>query len=151
MRRSLSRLTRRAALKISLALSGGLSLYGLVRFLSRGEPPPTLQQFALGYPGDYPIESVTPIPEARALLLRDEAGFYALSSSCPHLGCTLGTESSPFECPCHGSRFNRQGQVIRGPAARPLPALELSLTTDGRLVLDGGTSASPDQRLTAGS
>jgi Rieske Fe-S protein len=148
--RPLSRLTRRAVLKISLSLSGLLSLYGLVRFLSRGEPPPAPQQFTLGYPSDYAVGSVTPIAEAHVILIRDERGFYALSSSCTHLGCTLGIESSPLECPCHGSRFNQQGQVIRGPASRPLVALDLSLTTDGRLLVDGSTVAPADQRLQVG-
>jgi cytochrome b6-f complex iron-sulfur subunit len=148
--RIFSRLSRRAILKISLSLAGLLSLQGLVRFLSRAEPPPTRQQFTLGFPGDYPIGSVTTIPEARALLLRDEVGLYALSSSCTHLGCTLGTEASSFECPCHGSRFNQDGLVVRGPASRPLTALELTLTPDGRVLVDAGTPAPPDQRLAAG-
>jgi cytochrome b6-f complex iron-sulfur subunit len=148
--RIVGRLTRRAILKISLSLAGLLSLQALIRFLSWPEPPPARRQFTLGFSGDYPIGSVTPIPEARALILRDEVGFYALSSSCTHLGCTLGTEASPFECPCHGSRFNQDGFVIRGPAIRPLTGLELTLAQDGRLLVDVGTPAPLEQRLPAG-
>ncbi|OGO12469.1 MAG: hypothetical protein A2Z66_09615 [Chloroflexi bacterium RBG_13_66_10] len=147
MMRIQQRLTRRGVLKLSLAGSGLLSLYGLARFLSRAEPPPAPQQFALGYPAEYPVGAVASIPEARAVLIHDEGGFYALSSACTHLGCKLGTETSPLECPCHGSRFSEQGRVIRGPASRPLTALALSLTSDGRLLVETGTLAPVEQRL----
>jgi Rieske Fe-S protein len=149
MTRRSARLTRRGVLKISLSLSGGLTLYGLVRFLARGEPPPAPRQFTLGYPQDYDVGSLTPIAEARALLLRDERGFFAFSTACTHLGCTLGTDASPLECPCHGSRFNQQGQVTRGPAGRSLTPLELSFTSDGRILVNTGATVAPDARLSS--
>jgi Rieske Fe-S protein len=144
-------LPRRAFLKISLGASGALGLYGMARFLSREEPSSAPQHVVAGYPAEYPVGAVTPIPEARAVLIHDENGFYALSASCPHLGCTLGTDVSPLECPCHGSRFNEQGLVIHGPASRPLVALELSLTSDGRILVDCNSPAPIDQRLPAGA
>jgi hypothetical protein len=72
MMRIQQRLTRRGVLKLSLAGSGLLSLYGLARFLSRAEPPPAPQQFALGYPAEYPVGAVASIPEAGAILIHDE-------------------------------------------------------------------------------
>ncbi len=144
-------LTRRAFLKISLGASGVLGLYGVARFLSRQEPSSAPQQVIAGFPGEYPLGAVTPIPEARAVLIHDEGGFYALTASCTHLGCTLGTEASPLECPCHGSRFNEQGLVIHGPASHPLTALRLSWTSDGRILVDCGSPAPIDQRLTVGA
>jgi nitrite reductase/ring-hydroxylating ferredoxin subunit len=54
---------------------------------------------------------------------RDEAGHLTvMSAACSHLGCIVGwndTERS-WDCPCHGSRFDAQGQVIAGPAAASL-------------------------------
>jgi Rieske Fe-S protein len=49
-----------------------------------------------------------------------------LSSICPHLGCTVQWRASrgDFQCPCHGSVFNQQGKLVKGPARRgmdPLP------------------------------
>jgi Rieske Fe-S protein len=149
MTRGLAHLTRRAILKISLSISGGLTLFGLARFLARGEPPPAPRQFTLGYPQDYAVGSLTPVPEARALLLHDERGFFALSSTCTHLGCTLGTDASPLECPCHGSRFNQQGQVTHGPASQSLCLFELSLTSDGRILLNTGATVAPEARLSS--
>lgn len=46
--------------------------------------------------------------------------FIALSPICTHRGCTVRKMREGFECPCHGSRYDRYGQVVNGPATRPL-------------------------------
>ena len=47
-----------------------------------------------------------------------------LSLECTHLGCTVApVPSGGFACPCHGSRFDREGRVVSGPATRPLAAV----------------------------
>lgn len=52
----------------------------------------------------------------------EESVFVACSAICTHRGCQLQYEhsSKQFICPCHGARFNLNGQVARGPATRPL-------------------------------
>jgi Rieske Fe-S protein len=47
----------------------------------------------------------------------------AVSRVCTHEGCTIDLPRSPgatLDCPCHGSRFRTGGQVVNGPASRPL-------------------------------
>jgi cytochrome b6-f complex iron-sulfur subunit len=47
--------------------------------------------------------------------------FSALDAVCTHEGCTInGADGSTYVCPCHGSRYNRSGQVLEGPARASL-------------------------------
>jgi cytochrome b6-f complex iron-sulfur subunit len=46
------------------------------------------------------------------------------------------SESTRWECPCHGSVYDENGKVIGGPAPRPLPWYEVNLAADGRLFVD---------------
>lgn len=54
---------------------------------------------------------------------RDEQGaVHAVSAVCTHMGCLVGWNATDrtWDCPCHGSRFELSGDVIHGPATRPL-------------------------------
>ena len=54
---------------------------------------------------------------------QDEDGaLHAVSTLCTHLGCQLNWNSGDrsWDCPCHGSRFSPDGDVLHGPAVRPL-------------------------------
>jgi glycine/D-amino acid oxidase-like deaminating enzyme/nitrite reductase/ring-hydroxylating ferredoxin subunit len=54
---------------------------------------------------------------------RDEGGrLHTVSAVCSHMGCVLGWNETErtWECPCHGSRFTVDGEVIHGPATQPL-------------------------------
>ena len=49
------------------------------------------------------------------------ATFSAVEAVCTHEGCTVsGAEGDIYVCPCHGSRYNRAGQVVHGPAMASL-------------------------------
>lgn len=52
-------------------------------------------------------------------------GITVYSPICPHLGCAFGWNASDrtFHCPCHGSVFSLSGEVLAGPAPRPLDSL----------------------------
>ncbi|HYR50168.1 MAG TPA: ubiquinol-cytochrome c reductase iron-sulfur subunit [Candidatus Eisenbacteria bacterium] len=60
--------------------------------------------------------------------------------TCSHLGCSiaLNEQARRFDCPCHGSRFNLDGTVLRGPAPAPLSHLTWKEGTDPNTIqVDG--------------
>jgi len=73
--------------------------------------------------GEFTPASVTPFPQGRFYLARlADGGFLALSSKCPHLGCTVpwNEKDRTFPCPCHASVFDMRGDVKAPPAPRAL-------------------------------
>ena len=57
------------------------------------------------------------------------------SSHCSHLGCKIDkTESGKLVCPCHGSEYDLQGQVLKGPAYKNLTILNSSVSDDGKSI-----------------
>lgn len=61
-------------------------------------------------------------------VFRDEEGeMHAVSAKCTHLGCVVHWNSAEksWDCPCHGSRFGVDGDVLHGPAPVALEAIEL--------------------------
>ena len=140
-------LPRRAIIKLSLAVSGIISLWGILRFLSFQEPDSVITQVTLESPESYPLGSVTPVPQARAWIIRDDLGLYAISSVCTHLGCLVSYDGIQFECPCHGSKFDLNGDVLNGPAQSPLVHVELTVSPDNLLVLNTKNAVSTIDRV----
>lgn len=72
---------------------------------------------------DFPVGSITLIKEGRFYLYRLEDGsFIAMWQRCTHLGCSVPwvEDEDQFHCPCHGSLYNKVGEVVGGPAPRPM-------------------------------
>lgn len=79
--------------------------------------------------------------EQHQAVLADDVGLMALNTgSCPHLGCGVPwcQTSQWFECPCHGSRYNRLGEWTGGPAPRGLDRWPSFVDDSGQLVVDFG-------------
>jgi len=64
------------------------------------------------------------------IIARDSNGnFIGLSDVCTHQGCTISFDgTSQFPCPCHGSIFDENGNVVRGPAASAVKKYNTTLT-----------------------
>jgi cytochrome b6-f complex iron-sulfur subunit len=86
------------------------------------------------YINPYPTDPTT-IANAKkvytpALLAGMEQGYVALYQKCVHLGCRVPwcQSSQWFECPCHGSKYNRVGEKRGGPAPRGLDRFALAVS-----------------------
>jgi cytochrome b6-f complex iron-sulfur subunit len=107
------------------------------------EPP---QQFKAGFPNEYGMGVDERWKEKFGVwlvrtnedIVQAASGFYSLSVTCTHLGCTpnyLSAENK-FKCPCHGSGFRTTGINFEGPAPRPLERTRIVLAEDGQILVD---------------
>jgi len=129
----------------------GVAMAGALRLPMPSVFPESNSRVKLGPFEAFLASEVTPIPEHRLWVHRDEAGLYAISSVCTHLGCIVGMQEGgeTLFCPCHGSRFDASGKVVAGPAPRSLVYLNLFVSPDGQLVVDQQQEVSSEVRLPA--
>lgn len=93
-------------------------------------------KFKIGKPDEFPVGNIKVLSDKNVVIFADNDGLHAISNICTHLGCVVAPVDWGFQCPCHGSKFDKNGKVIGGPAPRPLPWLEVSRHVDGNLVVD---------------
>lgn len=69
--------------------------------------------------------------EQLAVTRSPEGELTALSAICTHMGCVVGWNSTDrtWDCPCHGSRFDEQGNVLAGPAVSPLSERDIAASS----------------------
>ena len=107
------------------AFLGALGAIGLLAALGRFLlPRRPVSRAILTIPrADLPADGALVYREARVAIMRQGEAVTAMSLICTHLGCTVTVTSTELVCPCHGSRFSRDGAVLAGPAERPLTRL----------------------------
>ena len=96
--------------------------------------------------GKFPLGAASVLPQTgidpqsnttgKFWLINTDEGPRALYMVCTHLGCLYKWEpsNSRFECPCHGSKFNREGHFIEGPAPRSLDQFQIEIVQGGSVV-----------------
>ncbi len=141
--------TRRAWLGLawgafSAASAAALAATGRFMFPNVLNEPPA--QFKVGFPNEYGMGVDERWKEKYGVWIvrtaedieQHASGFYVLSVTCTHLGCTpnyLSAENK-FKCPCHGSGFRTTGVNFEGPAPRPLERVRVVLAEDGQILVD---------------
>ncbi len=126
------------------AIFGAYVIYPVIRFLI---PPPV----PLGVQSKVQVAAVDELkPDSAkffrfmdrpAVLVRLPNGNYeSLSAKCTHLGCTVAFKQTAdiFYCNCHGSEFNIDGNVLKGPAALPLQQYAVSISGNNIYVTTQG-------------
>ena len=131
----------------SLSIAAAGTTVFAYQFLSPNvlfEPSPIVNA---GRPDSYPIDSVTLDVNSGIYLIHAKEGFFALGAVCTHLGCLTAwkPELGIIACPCHGSKFKREGEKIEGPAPKPLPWLRTWVSDEGDLMVDRSATIRPMQ------
>jgi len=110
-----------------------------------GAATPFYSPNARAYVHQYPVIDVVKAKASGAyadpILNGYEQGWGALYQKCVHLGCRVPwcLSSQWFECPCHGSQYNRVGEKKGGPAPRGLDRFAVSLNSDGTMSVNTAT------------
>ncbi|WOD38376.1 Rieske 2Fe-2S domain-containing protein [Nodosilinea sp. E11] len=70
---------------------------------------------------------------------------YGIRPVCPHRGCAVNwqADQNRFACPCHGSKFDAEGRVLRGPARKPLPLVTVVERQNQIRLVDRAPSIDP--------
>ncbi len=71
--------------------------------------------------------SVYLIKNRQIAAIKIDRNIKVLSIKCTHLGCTLNVADDIFKCPCHGSEFELDGEVIKGPASKNLKEIDFKV------------------------
>lgn len=100
-------------------------------------------RFAIGKPEEFPPGTRISLDTRRVCVVREGSKIAAISTTCTHLGCIVGVAETGFACPCHGSRFDQDGNVTGGPAPKPLPWYKVSLKPNGDLEVDKNVEITP--------
>lgn len=130
---------------IGVAAIGGMAL--TAQFLSPNVLLEPSLRFKAGSVENFPPGSVTLNKEQKVFIVRAKEGyFYALSAVCPHLGCIANWkgEDGAISCPCHGSKFDQEGNVVEGPAPRSLVRFSILLDEQRQLIVDKGSVVGED-------
>ena len=126
-------LDRRAFIRVGVA--GGVALTTLPACEgASGDMLPPNGPIAAGNVANVPEGTLRAV--SGAILGRDAGGLYAMTSVCTHQGCSVRVSGTALSCPCHGSGFDANGAVTRGPAATGLRHFQVTLEADGSIAID---------------
>ncbi|MDQ1238412.1 MAG: cytochrome b6-f complex iron-sulfur subunit [Thermodesulfobacteriota bacterium] len=126
-------MNKRSFLKSMVIITSGflsaITAWGMGKFVSFS--------FAASRKREFPKEILSRVqpgvpfhvPEAGVWLVKMQGQdtVSAMDDKCPHLGCkqNWNPQRNLFECPCHGSEFDIQGNMKKGPAAKGMPHLHI--------------------------
>ncbi len=139
-----------------LKMAWGASLFGLfgqagialLRFFQpRIEAGAFGSKVVAGQVDEFLPGTVNHIQKGRFYISRlEDGGMLALWQQCTHLGCTVPwrEDEGRFHCPCHSSIFDPTGQIVSGPAPRPMDMFPIEIR-DKQVVVDTGSPIQRDQ------
>ena len=134
-------ITRRSFLAL-LGVGAGLGASGVIgaSFLGFLYPnamkiPPST--FSIGRPEEVLSKEGKVFYPAQKVFIETESGKVRVQTAvCTHLGCTVNMVDTGYQCPCHGSTYDKHGRNTGGPAPLPLVYYMVSKGASGDLIVD---------------
>jgi cytochrome b6-f complex iron-sulfur subunit len=122
-------------------IDAGISLTDAIAYNTDKKEPyyvPEARSYLVPYPKTA-LPKAKKVPQYAPVIAGMEEGIVALYQKCVHLGCKVPwcATSQWFECPCHGSKYNRVGEKQGGPAPRGLDRFVVTVSGD-KLSIDTG-------------
>jgi Rieske Fe-S protein len=112
------------AVALASCATGGASGGGSASSAKRDEPVAKLSDVNVGAAIAATLSGDTPVIVARPTAQQ----VVCFSAICTHAGCVVSPSGTKLNCPCHGSQFDAlTGQVLQGPASRPLPKIGVTV------------------------
>lgn len=140
-------IARRDFLGLAAIWSAAVSLFfaaaGMLRLPKAAVLPSPSKRFKVSVPESLPLHQPFLAQGRNVALVRTEKGLYAVSIVCTHLGCLVKPSVTGFDCPCHGSKFTRDGEVLRGPAPKALPRVSVKHLDGNEYLVDEGLVLPP--------
>jgi cytochrome b6-f complex iron-sulfur subunit len=104
----------------------------------RGLGPQHGDKVDVGTLSDYATDGATDqFAESDGIIVVRSGGkIYATSALCTHQACAMKLVGQQLRCPCHGSRFDLRGNVIKGPATESLAYFGIAVNGQGRMIVD---------------
>jgi cytochrome b6-f complex iron-sulfur subunit len=125
-----------AAAMVGLVFQAGVALYQFMKPIAQAGAFGS--KVGVGNVKEFKVGSVSTVREMHGFVSRvDAKGALVMSWRCTHLVCTVPwiEAEGRFHCPCHGSIFSTKGEVIAGPAPRPLDLFPAEVANN-ELVVD---------------
>lgn len=137
-----------SAWAVSLVGLVGQAGAALLNFITpRVVPGAFGSKIVAGQAAEFQSGTVSHVREGRFYISSlEDGGMIALWQRCTHLGCTVPwrEDEGQFHCPCHSSIYTRTGEVVSGPAPRPLDIFPIEIS-DGEVVVDTGNPIQREQ------
>lgn len=123
-----------SSLALFMAGSGGVTLAYMYPRFKEGEFG---GRFLMGGVDEFEDGSVTSNREGKFFLVRLGDEFKAIYQVCTHLGCLVRQTDEGYACPCHGSKFAKDGSLVASPAPRDMDEFAVEIV-DGQVWVDTG-------------
>ena len=142
---------RRFLVTCAASTLSGLAGTGCVQ---AGADPAPVGVVDAGNISNIPVGTLRSIGGKPVAIGRDEMGLYAMTLTCTHAACNMATQgnvtASSVYCACHGSLFDRNGVVERGPAQDNLAHFLVEIDMQGNVTIQGDRQVSAAERTLVG-